>query len=105
LIDLDQCGLRYIPGGCVEGVTVGMNVTFPSIDCNAVFTIVAAQSTCDGSIFSVSIPFTSTPQTGNVVFQLFEGNNVTTFNVKQALVVQYPDDGSDSGLPDNTFFF
>jgi hypothetical protein len=105
LIDLDQCGLRYIAGGCVEGVPVGMNVTFPSIDCNQVLKLVAQQSSCDGSIWSVSISSISTPQTGNVQFQLFEGNNVTNFSVKQLMVVNYSSDGSDGSLPDNTFFF
>jgi hypothetical protein len=105
LVDLDQCGLRYLPGGCVEGVPLALRVNFPSIDCSQVLTLLAQQNTCDGSIWSVAIPSISTPQTGNVMFQLFEGNNIQSFAVLQMLVVNYPNSGSDGTLPDNTFFF
>jgi hypothetical protein len=84
----------------------GIRVTFPSIDCTAAFTLIAQQNPNDGSIWSVTIPVTNTPQTGNVTFQLFEGNNVTSFSVLQMIVVGYPGcDGSDGILPDSTYFF
>jgi hypothetical protein len=71
-----------------------------------VLTLVAVQDPNDGSVWSVTIPYTSTPQTGNVQFKIIEGAVSRTFNVLQMLVVEYPcADGSDSPLPDNTFFF
>lgn len=106
LVDLDQCGLRYIAGECVNGVPAAMRVTFPSCDNAQAFTLVASQNSCDGSIWSITIPSTSTPHSGNVLFQLFEGNNIQSFTVIQMIVVQNPDNnGSDGNLPDNTFFF
>jgi len=110
LVDLDSacdpaCALRYLPGACAEGIVIGMRVNFPSIDCSKVITLIAQQNSCDGSIFSVQIPQTNTPQTGAVKFQLFEGNVASNFIVQQMLVVEYSADGSDGNLPDNTFFF
>jgi len=111
LVNLDSgcgdCSLRYIPGVGVSNQPIALKVTFPSIDCTAVITMFASQvSPCgDGSIWSVSIPSTITPQTGAVQFQLFEGNNITSFRVEQMICVNYNGSGSDSGLPDNTFFF
>lgn len=106
LIDLDQCGLRYMAGVGEQNQPIQMNVMFPSIDCSQKFTLVATPLNCpDGSIWSVTIPTTQTPQTGNVQFQLFEGNSTKTFSVLQMIVVQYPNDGGDGNLPDNTYFF
>lgn len=103
--DLDQCGLRYIAGLGTSNMPVGLKVMFPSIDCSQVLTLIAQQNPNDGSIWSVTIPTTNTPQTGNVNFQLFEGNSYKTFQGLQLLVVNYTNDGSDPNLPDNTFFF
>ncbi len=105
IIDLDQCGLRYIAGIGSSNEPVGVRVTFPSIDCSQIITLVAAQDPNDGSVWSVSIPSTSTPQTGNVRFQLFEGNNSKNWSVLQMMVVNYPNDGNDGSLSDNTTFF
>jgi len=107
IINLDGCGcpLRYIPGIGSTNQPVGLKVTFPSIDCSQVLTLLAQQNPNDGSIWSVTIPTTSTPQTGNVNFQLFEGNSFKTFQGLQLLVVQYNNNGGDGTLPDNTFFF
>jgi len=113
LINLDsgcangECPLRYLPGVGVSNQPVGLKVTFPSIDCTQVITMFATQaSTCgDASIWSVSIPSTITPQTGAVQFQLFEGNNISSFRVEQMIAVNYNGSGSDGTLPDNTFFF
>jgi hypothetical protein len=104
--DLDQCGLRYLAGIGTSNMPVQMQVGFASIDCNQAFTLIAQQDPNDGSIWSVSIPSTNTPQTGNVNFRLFEGNSWKTFAVIQMLVVGYPENnGGDGTLPDSTFFF
>lgn len=109
LVDLDSCPsdcpLRYIAGIGTGNTPVQVRVTFPSIDCNSQFTLVATQNTDDGSIFSITIPYTSTPQTGNVRFVVYQGNNINNFEVLQMMVVQYSNSGSDGNLPDNTFFF
>lgn len=104
--NLDSCGLRYIAGLGTTNTPVQMQVSFPSIDCNSAFTLIAQQDPNDGSVWSVSIPSTNTPQTGNVNFKLFEGNSWRTFQVLQMLVVGYPESsGGDGTLPDSTFFF
>ena len=109
LVDLDscpsECPLRYIAGIGTSNQPVQVRVTFPSIDDSSKFTLIANQDPNDGSIFSIVIPYTSTPQTGNVQFVVYQGNNVANFNVLQMMVVQYSNDGSDGNLPDNTFFF
>lgn len=109
LVNLDSgcgdCSLRYIPGIGTSNQPVALKVTFPSIDCTAVITMFATQPGGDGSIWSVSIPSTITPQSGAVLFQLFEGNNITSFRVEQMIAVNYNQSGSDGSLPDNTFFF
>ena len=109
MVNLDgcpqDCPLRYILGLGSSNMPVQVRVTFPSIDCNSAFTLIAQQDPNDGSVFSVVIPYTSTPQTGNVQFVVYQGNNVSNFNVLQMMVVEYSSDGSDSNLPDNTFFF
>lgn len=109
LIDLDagcsdECPTRYIAG--LAGQPVALRVHFASIDCAKAFTLLAIQDPNDGSIFSVTVPATSTPQSGNVGFQLFQGNNINTFTVLQLIDVIYPmNQGGDGSLPDNTFFF
>lgn len=104
-IDLDQCGLRYMAGVGSSNMPVAAKVTFPSIDCSKVITLIATQDSVDRSIWSVTMPLTSTPQTGNVRFELIEGSSVKNFSVLQMITVQYPNDGSDGTLPDNTYYF
>jgi hypothetical protein len=87
-------------------VPAAMRVTFPSCDNAQAFTLVASQVACDGSIWSITIPSTSTPHSGNVIFQLYEGNSLKSFTGLQFLVVGTPqNNGSDGNLPDNTIFF
>lgn len=105
VVDLDQCGLRYIPGIGVTNQPVGIKVIFPSIDCSKKLELIAQQQASDGSIWSVQIPVTNTPQTGNVMFQLFEGNNYSSFVVDQMLIVNFLNNGGDGSTPDNSFFF
>jgi hypothetical protein len=102
---LDECPTRYIAGLGAGNQPVAMRVHFASIDCTKAFTLLANQDPNDGSIFSVNVPSTSTPQSGNVSFQLYQGNNINTFSVLQMLIVNYPSSGGDGSLPDNTFFF
>ncbi len=109
IVNLDSCPqdcpLRYILGIGASNQPVQVQVTFPSIDCGSSFTLIAMQDPNDGSVFSVVVPYTSTPQTGNVQFTVYQGNNVNHFNVLQMMNVEYVGDGSDGNLPDNTFFF
>ena len=105
LIDLDQCNLRYLAGIGAQNQPTALRVFFPSIDCSQVIMLLAVQNPNDQSIWSVVIPSTNTPQTGAVKFVLFEGNTQTNFQVQQAIVVEYGNDGNDGTLPDNTFFF
>jgi len=109
LVNLDSCPSdcpqRYILGLGAGNSPVQVRVTFPSIDCSSAFTLIASQDPNDGSVFSVVIPYTSTPQTGTVQFVVYQGNNISNFNVLQMMVVQYSNDGSDGNISDNTFFF
>lgn len=109
LVNLDSCAkdcpMRYVAGVGSGNTPVQIRVTFPSIDCNSQFTLVASPVANDGSLWSVTIPYTSVPQTGNVQFVMYEGNNIKNFSVLQMMVVEYSSDGSDGNLPDNTFFF
>lgn len=106
LVDLDQCGLRHLAGIGTSNQPDAVRVTFPSIDNAQVLTFLATQDSNDSSVFSITIPFTNTPCGGNVVFQVFEGNNIQSFTVLQMIVVGTPENnGSDQNLPDNTFFF
>ena len=105
LVDLDQCNLRYLAGIGTQNQPTAVRVFFPSIDCSQALSLLAVQNPDDNSIWSVSIPATNTPQTGAVKFMLFEGNAQTNFQVQQALVVEYGNDGNDGTLPDSTFFF
>jgi hypothetical protein len=101
----DQCAIRYMAGVGASNQPVGVQVSFPSIDCNASFTLIATQQSDDESIWSVSIPSINTPGSGNVQFKVFEGNNIRSFVVKQMIVVNYQNSGSDGSLPDSTYFF
>lgn len=105
LIDLDQNSLRYLAGIGSSNQPSQVQVTFPSIDDTKRFTLVAQQNSDDSSIWSVTIPQTNAPQTGNVQFQVFEGNNIKNFMVLQMMVVEYQNQGNDGVLPDNTIFF
>ena len=109
IVNLDSCPMdcpqRYILGLGASNMPVQVRVTFPSIDCNTQFTLIAQQDPNDGSVFSVVVPYTNQPQTGNVQFVVYQGNNINNFNVLQMIVVEYSNDGGDGNLPDNTFFF
>lgn len=105
LVDLDQAGLRYMAGVGASNQPTQVQVTFPSIDDTEKFTLIATQQTYDDSIFSVTIPQTNTPQSGNVFFTVYQGNNINSFMVIQMLVVEFLNEGSDGALPDNTIFF
>lgn len=107
IVNLDscpsECPQRYILGLGAQPVQV--RVTFPSIDCNTQFTLIAQQDPNDGSVFSVVVPYTSQPGTGNVQFVVYQGNNISNFEVLQMMVVEYSNSGSDGNISDNTFFF
>jgi hypothetical protein len=105
LVDLDQSSLRYMAGVGSSNQPAQVQVTFPSIDDTKRFTLIAQQNPNDDSIWNVTIPQTNTPCSGNVQFQLFQGNSINNFMVIQMMVVEYLNDGNDGILPDNTIFF
>lgn len=101
LVDLDQNSLRYIAGVGLSNQPASVSVIFPSIDSSKVLTLTAVQNVNDGSVWSVSIPSTSSPQTGNVKFQVVEGANARSFFVTQMIVVEGEGCGGDAPLADN----
>jgi hypothetical protein len=107
LVDLDQAnrcggcdnqrGLRYIAGlGLGIGQTFGVVVTVPSIDNTKILQFQAVQADPnDASIWKIAILPTQIPSSGNVVFQVIEGNATRTFSVQNAMRTELPGaDGS-----------
>jgi hypothetical protein len=122
LVDLDQAGLRYMPGVSLINqpvnltvtfptnaaslytfnantnggfVPFGSTVTFPVLDQSQVFTVTAVQaSSFDPSIWSVSFSSLQTPNSGNVQFTLIEGTNVRKFFVTNLIDVEHLNSGN-----------
>lgn len=93
----NQRGLRYIPGvGLGIGQTFGVVVTAPSIDNSKILQFQAVQADPnDASIWKITILPTQIPSSGNVVFQVIEGNATRTFSVQNAMRTELPGaDGS-----------
>jgi len=110
LVDLDKIQnnvpLRYIAGVGGGNQPDSIVVTFPSIDATLQFTANATQDPNDGSIWSITLDGTKTPQSGSVRFQVTEGTNIRKFTVMAMIGVESPNDGCDGGIPDaNTFTF
>lgn len=101
IVDLDQgccgqtasseCALRYLVGLGSSNQPYGITVTFPSIDDSKIIKATAIQSNAaDSSIWQVNILSSQLPFSGNVFFSVMEGINTRTFNVTNALAVEYP---------------
>ena len=91
LVDLNQnkendpSGLRFIPQGSVNKVTV----IFPSIDDNKEFSRIAVQPfTGDESIWRVEILDTDTPSSGNLIILLEEDGKRSRALIEFALSVE-----------------
>lgn len=95
LVDLDQEGLRYIPGIGTDNQPVSVTVTFPSIDDTQVINVTAIQDPNDRSIFKAVMGPNQKPNSGNVRFAITEGSSTRRFSALNLLSVEYPDsDGS-----------
>ncbi len=91
LVDLDQDGLRYIPGVGMQNQPAGVVVTMPSIDNTKVLQFQAIQADAnDASIWKVVIASTQIPNTGNVIFNVMEGSASRSFSVMAGLSVELP---------------
>lgn len=94
LVDLDQDGIRYLPGLSDEDAPT-LVVTFPSIDDDAVIALDAAMEANDRSIWSIAIPADSSPSSGNVRFALTADGVTRRFSVLNLMSVENPlNDGS-----------
>jgi hypothetical protein len=99
VVDLDQVasidiprmpipGLRYMVGIGMANQPYGIQVIFPSIDDRKLLSLTAVQADPnDASIWSVTIPASATPTSGNVQFQVAEGTNIRRFTVMDMIQV------------------
>jgi len=93
LIDLDQAGMRYIPG--LVSTPISVSVTFPSLDDAQVINSPAYQDPNDKSIWYVNLGQNQKPNSGNVTFTVAEGSSVRKFGVLNLISVEQPNfDGS-----------
>jgi hypothetical protein len=90
LIDLDQDSLRYVPS---TGAT--LNVIFPALGDNDVeITTTLQPFVGDLSIWKIDVPANNEfISSGNVIFSLTESSQTKRFVIKNALIVQYADQG------------
>lgn len=94
IVDLDQNGLRYIPGIGGLNQPASIIVTFPSIDDTQVINVSATQDPNDGSIWSLPITSVQTPSSGNVLFAITEGANTRRFSCLSLLSVEILNNGA-----------
>lgn len=91
LVDLDQAGLRYMPGIGGSNQPYSVSVTFPSLDNSKVLTIAAVQANAsDNSIWMIPITALQMPSSGNVRMAVTEGSTVRNFSVLNLISVEYP---------------
>jgi hypothetical protein len=99
LEDLDQnCGqgLRYLAGIGSQNQPYAVFVKFLSIDNTQVLNIQAIQADVnDSSVWSVTISQVQTPCSGNVLFTVIQGNVTRTFNVMNAIAVDFASNCGD----------
>jgi hypothetical protein len=93
LVDLDQSGLRYMAGIGAGNTPASVSVTFPSIDDTKTVVLVATANSSDSSIWSVTMPSTATPSSGQVQFAVTEGSAVRRFNVLNLIAVELLNNG------------
>lgn len=122
LVDLDRSGLRYLLGIGSSNQPYSVNVTFPSnqvalntysnatnqgfapilntlnfptIDSSLITSFAGIQADAnDPSVWKAVIPAGTSISSGNVLFSVTQGSNVTTFNVINLLQVQPLNPGS-----------
>lgn len=88
IIDLDQDSLRYLVGYGVNNQPASINVTFPSVDDDAVITVAATQvDAADTSLWQIDLTDTQVPHSGNVIFAITEGTKTRRFSALQFLTV------------------
>lgn len=86
LVDLDQASLRYLAG---VTAAVSINVSFPSVDDDAVITVAATQvDVNDKSIWKIDLTDAQRPSSGNVVFAITEGTKTKRFSALAFILVE-----------------
>jgi hypothetical protein len=86
-------GLRYLVGIGVSNQPYAVKVTFPSSNERKQVCLVATQADpSDSSIWQLTIPPDLQPFSGNVQFQVIEGQNIRRFSVLNMISVEYPQD-------------
>lgn len=77
-----QNSIRYIP----QGTTIGVEITFPSLEDDEKFTIVGTQPFAqDRSIWKFNLSSSQTPNSGNVDVKLTEDGVSKNFKIKNAV--------------------
>ena len=95
IIDLDKkidsnCYMRYLS----TAASIGVEVTFPSLDDAQVITATATQPFADDkSIWKVSLSSTQLPNSGSIKIKLTEDGSDKYFTVKAAIQVQLLNSG------------
>lgn len=90
IVDLDKDGLRYISKATVLSATV----SFLSIDDDEEFTVNASNPDADDkSIFSITIPNDSTPNSGNFIVSVTEDGVTRSFSVQAGIATERVNQG------------
>jgi hypothetical protein len=88
-------GLRYMVGVGAPNQPSNVIATFPSINEHQVIQSVAIQDSDDKSIWKVSLSSGQTPNSGDVIFSITEGNVTRRFSVLEMLSVEHPQDDGE----------
>lgn len=96
LIDLDQEMLRYMAGIGDSNQPYSVLVSIPSIDNSKTVQLPAIQSDPnDASVWQIMINSSQIPNSGNVIFTVYQGTTTRSFKLTNALHVDFPGkDGS-----------
>ena len=82
--------LRYMP----QGAVVSLSVTFPDLNPDNQFTVLATQPFADDkSIFKVTLSSAQVPNSGAIQVSLTEDGVVRNFNLKGAIKVELQNNG------------
>lgn len=89
VVDLDQDKLRYLVGQGVGNTPANIDVTFPSIDDDAVITVAAVQiDAADTSLWKIDLTDVQVPASGNVLFAITEGAKTRRFSALAFISVE-----------------
>lgn len=89
LVDLDQASLRYMAGIGVSNQPASINVSFPSVDDDAIITVAATQvDASDASIWKITLTSLQKPISGNVNFAITEGAKIKRFSAMAFITVE-----------------